>query len=275
MRRLLPILIAVLLTAIPWTPPVLADGPDKYAPDRMPNKFTWVRIRYRSYGGQDESWYYYEGRRWDRWETDYPEADENFLIRLQELTTISADPTPLVMTLDDPRLMNYPFIYMSDVGWQELSDTEVTALRDYLNRGGFLWADDFWGSPEFDNFAFVMKRVFPDLEWVTIPKDHPIMNVVFPLEGCPQVPARVFATTGQTWDPPEMHKGRGRDIRDVQTVNFKGLFDKEGRLIAVTTHNTDLGDGWEREAEDPWYFEAFSIKAYAMGVNIIVYALTH
>lgn len=244
--------------------------------ERIPGAFTWVRVEYASYGGQNEAWYIYEGRKWDRWETDFPEAEENFLIRMQELTTIQADPAPIALRLDDPAIMNYPFIYMSDVGWQELSDAECAALREYLLRGGFLWADDFWGTPELANFEFNMKRVFPEAKWVPIPKDHPIYSIVFPLTECPQVPARVFyQMTGQSWDPPMEHKGRGHDIADVMNVNFRGLFDPKGRLMAVMTHNTDLGDGWEREAEDPGYFQVFSVKAYAMALNIVVYALTH
>ncbi len=240
-----------------------------------PSTFTFVRAEYDSDGGIDESYYYYEGRIWQRWETDYPEAEENFLFRLQQVTTIACEPKPISMRLTHPELNRHPFIYMSDVGWQNLRSDEQKALRDYLTCGGFLWVDDFWGTPELDNFVYNMRQVFPDLNWRDIPKEHPIMNIVFPIEECPQIPAKVFARMGQSYDPPEAHRGRRRDVSDVNKVNFRGLFDENNRLMAVITHNSDVGDGWEREAEEEWYFEQYSIPAYAMGINIIVYALTH
>ena len=255
-----------------------SDTEDK-APG-TPGEFTFVRIEYDSEGGVDESYYYYEGRIWQRWETDYPEAERNFLFRLQQITTMACDPEPISMRLTDPALNRHPFVYMSDVGWQYLTNDEQKALRKYLLSGGFLWVDDFWGTPELENFKYNMRQVFPEYEWRDIPKDHAIMNIVFPMEECPQVPAKVFARMGQSWDPPQAHRGsstgrRGWDDNDVKTVHFRGLFDDNNRLMAVMTHNSDVGDGWEREAEEEWYFQQYSIPSYAMGINIIVYALTH
>lgn len=258
--------------AIVFAVAAIADTPETIA---KPSTFTFVRVMYDSDGGVDESYYLYEGRIWQRWETDYPEAEENFLFRLQQITTIACDPDPIALRLTDPALQRHPFIYMSDVGWQNLRDDEEKALREYLERGGFLWVDDFWGTPELNNFVYNMSRVFPEYQWRDIPKDHPVMNIVFPIEECPQVPAKVFARYGQHWDPPEAHRGRGRDVSDVNQVHFRGLFNDENRLMAVMTHNSDIGDGWEREAEAEWYFEQYSVRAYAMGINIVVYALTH
>lgn len=278
MIRISQLVLAAVLIAL--SSPAVADLPgqaDDESPEYKPNKFTFVRVEYDSEGGMDEAYYYYEGKLWLRWETDYPEAEENFLYRLGQLTTIDSNPEPISLRLTDPELPKYPFIYMSDVGWQVLNEEEQRGLRQYLLQGGFLWVDDFWGTPELENFVFNMEQVFPELEWRDIPPSHPIMKIVFPLEECPQVPARVFARPGseQTWDPPQMHRGRGWDVSDVDHVNFRGLFDENNRLMAVMTHNSDIGDGWEREAEDPWYFETFSVKSYAMGINIIVYAMTH
>jgi len=249
--------------------------PDKAARDV--GKFTFVRIEYDSTGGMDEAYYYYDGRLWQRWQTDYPEADENFLLRLSQLTTIDVNPKPITMRLTDPRLFQYPFIYMSDVGWQELSPREEERLREYLLRGGFLWIDDFWGDAEWNNWEYNMRQVFPDLEWREIPHDHPILNIVFPLGECPQIPARDFAfqRPGVNWDPPFIHRGRSNDENQVNQVHFRGLFSKSGRLMAVATHNTDIGDGWEREAEDERYFRVYSVRAYALGINVISYIMSH
>lgn len=248
----------------------------KEAPAPMSmDKFTFVRIQYDSVGGWGEAYYDYDGRRWFRWETDYPEADENFIFRMGELTTSGPNPSAIVHRLTDEEIFRYPFVYMCDVGWMDLSPKEAERLGEYLNRGGFLWADDFWGQAEWDNFEFNMNMALPDLQWKEIPKDHPILSIVFPLESCPQVPARDFAEGGWQWDPPGIHRQPAGGEAGVNKVGFRGWFDDDGRLMAVATFNTDIGDGFEREGYDQWYFENFSIQSYAMGINIVVYALTH
>ena len=184
--------------------------------------------------------------------------------------------TPIAVRLTDKELLDFPFVYMCDVGWQDLSDKEIAGLRAYLVRGGFLWIDDFWGDAEWDNMEYNMDKVFPEYSWQAIPSRHPIMSVVFPLEKCPQIPAKIFWEAQRiSYDPPSVHRPPTGGIAGVSTVNFRGLFDKDRRLLAVATHNTDVGDGWEREGESVEYFSRFSIPSYAMGVNIIVYALTH
>lgn len=233
-------------------------------------KFTFVRIRYDSEGGYGESWYSFAGRDWERWETDYPEADENFVFRLAELTTLKPNPRAIVRRLTDDDLFEYPFIYMCDVGWMKLSEEEKERLREYLLRGGFLWVDDFWGYAEWDTLEEHMREVLPEIQWREIPNDHPIMRMVFPLEEPPQIPARIFAIQGWKTEPVWIHKSGG-----LENAHFRGWFDDNGRLLAVATHNTDIGDGFEREGEGEWYFQKFSTKAYAMGINIVVYAMTH
>ena len=273
-------IVVAIAVATTWLLPAdvpEVPGTESPQPSFGSAAFTFVRVEYDSEGGYGEAFYDFDGRRWMRWETDYPEAEENFLYRIDELTTIRVNFEPISLRLTDPKLRDYPFIYMCDVGWQQLTDEEVTSLRNYLLRGGFLWVDDFWGDPEWDNFAFNMQRVFPDKEWRDIPSGHPILSMVFPLEACPQVPAKIFwMQSGLPFDYPGSHRGlSGVEINQVDHVNFRGLFDEKGRLMAVATHNSDIGDGWEREAEDEAYFEEFSVKSYAIGINIIVYALTH
>lgn len=243
----------------------------------LPGKFTFIRIEYDSEGGYGEAEYDYDGRHWLRWETDYPEADENFIFRVSELTTIDPNPRAETRRLTDPDLFEFPFIYMCDVGWMRLKEEEKAALRKYLNNGGFLWVDDFWGDAEWDQFEQEMRGVFPDRRWQVIPKTHPILKVVFPLEDCPQVPARDFALQGWKFDPPGIHKGDNGSFgaTNVDKVHLRGWFDDKGELMVVCTHNTDLGDGFEREGFEEWYFETYSKVSYAMGINILVYALSH
>ncbi|MBI2424364.1 MAG: DUF4159 domain-containing protein [Candidatus Hydrogenedentes bacterium] len=277
-RRLhIAIFCCVALCLVFAHPAAQADTgpPPPQVPEGGRDAFTFVRVQYDSMGGWGEARYNYDGRIWERWETDFPEAEENLIFRLRQLTTLRLADRPISLRLNDKRLFQYPFLYMADPGWQDLKKDEQDGLREYLTRGGFLWVDDFWGDAEWDNFAFNMAQIFPDLPWTSIPDEHPVLSMVFPLKTCPQVPAHIFAFQypGQDWDSPYGHRGEPPE-QELMTVHFKGLF-LEGRLIALATHNTDIGDGWEREANDRRYFETYSIKAYALAVNIIVYALTH
>ncbi len=249
-----------------------ADGP--LPPEEVDlSLFNFARVEYDSKGGWGEAYYAYDGRVWQRWQTDFPEADENFSFRLQQLTAILAKQKATSRRLTDPDLFDFPFIYMSDVGWMDLTAEERAALREYLARGGFLWVDDFWGQGEWRNFERAMRRILPDRRWRRIPDSHPILQTVFDLPSAPQVPARSFASPyGTSYEPAGMHR---YPVGSLEQVNFRGYFDPDGRLMVVATHNTDIGDGWEREAYGQWYFETFSTKSYALGVNIIVYALTH
>jgi hypothetical protein len=227
--------------------------------------FTFVRVQYDSWGGR--------GRWGGGWATDWPDSDLNFSFRLQQLTSLKVNPEPIWMRLTDERLFDYPFIYLIEPGALVFSEEEVLALRRYLLNGGFLMVDDFWGDWEWQNFYEQLKRVFPDREprELDVEKDE-VFRCVYRLKEKPQVPSIQAAWYGReqgiTWEP-----GHGGN---TQEVHYKGLFDDKGRMMAIICHNTDLGDGWEREGEDPWYFHEFSEKkAYPMGINIVTYAMTH
>lgn len=252
------------------------DSQQSTQPVRHPDSLTLVRIQYDSVGGMGESWYHYEGRDWQRWETDFPRAELNLLQRLTELTSIRVNPEPIAMRLTDPRLFDYPFVLMSDVGWQILSPLERKALTRYLNAGGFLWVDDFWGDAELDNMLNNVGSLHSEWEWKRIPDNHSILSVVYRLKTCPQIPARIFyAQSGMDFDPPHVHRMPAGGWEGVRTVNFLGLFNQHGRLMAVATHNTDIADGWEREGESKEFFDRFSVKSYAMAINVLFYAMSH
>ncbi|HVS12772.1 MAG TPA: DUF4159 domain-containing protein [Thermoanaerobaculia bacterium] len=250
-----------------------ADRPVHRSPDDEGERsaFSFVRVRYDSSGGYNEAFYDYDGRRWERWETDHPQADENFLFRLAEITAIRTNPRSVVRRLTDEDLFSFPLLYLSDVGWMVLSPAEVAALREYLLRGGFLWADDFWGLGEWQNFERAMRQVLPEVEWREIPPGHAILRLLFPLAAPPQIPARDFAEMGMTHDPPGYHR---YPASGIEQVAFRGWFAADGRLLALATFNTDIGDGWEREAYGQWFFERYSTLAYAAGANIVLYAMT-
>ena len=233
------------------------------------NRFTFCRIRYTSYGEPPGG--NYRGR----WSIDYPESDQHFSWRLSELTTVNVQRTKdggyyhVVIDLTDKALFDYPFIYMLEVGNLVFSEAEVTALRSYLLRGGFLMVDDFWGEREWANWAMQIARVFDPEEYpmLELPLKHPIFNCVFVLDEKPQV------QSPGTWSYGGNTSERGAESA---TPHYKGIHDKNGRLMVLVCHNTDLGDGWEREGWNEDYFREISVKkAYPMGINIVVYAMTH
>jgi hypothetical protein len=222
--------------------------------------FTFARVKYNSRGYRD------------RWAIDFRDSDLNFSLRLQQLTTIKVNPEPVVVELTDPKLFDYPFLYMIEPGELIFAPEEAKALRQYLLNGGFMMVDDFWGDEEYANFANEMKLVFPELEPEVVPLEHDIFQCVYPLKEKPQIPsvgiAQRGAPYGITWE--------SRYGSDTTKANYRAIYDKSGRIMVFICHNTDLGDGWEQEGVDPWYFENFSVKkAYPMGINIATYAMTH
>lgn len=201
------------------------------------------------------------------WATDYPDSDLNFSFRLQQMTAIRVHPDPLIVSILDPELKKHPFLYTIETGSLDLLDEEAKILRDHLLNGGFLMIDDFWGEYDWENTHYQMKKVFPDLPIKELQLDHPIFSTVFPLKVKPQVPAIEVAI-------------RGRDTgifyeQGAKGARYYGIFDPKGRMMVIICRDTDLGDGWEREGEDPFYFTEFSEKlAYPMGINIVVYSMT-
>lgn len=222
--------------------------------------FTFARVKYNSRGYRD------------RWAIDFRDSDLNFSLRLQQMTTIKVNPEPVVVELIDPKLFDYPFLYMIEPGDLYFTPEEAKALRQYLLNGGFMMVDDFWGDEEYANFANEMKLVFPELEPEVVPLEHDIFQCVYTLKEKPQIPsvgiAQRGAPYGITWE--------SRYGSDTTKANYRAIYDKSGRIMVFICHNTDLGDGWEQEGVDPWYFENFSVKkAYPMGINIATYAMTH
>jgi len=223
------------------------------------SSFTFVRIQY-SVGRA--------GALASPWLADYPAADVNFSARFQKETGLKSDHDGKVMTLTNSELSRFPFIYISQGGRVGLSEAEVSSLRRYLTGGGFLMVDDFWGEKDWELLRAEMKRVFPDREPVELSIDHPVFHSYYDIREKPQVPSLPLFMRSQS-------KGVDWQPEDTRQVHYRGLSDDKGRLMAILCHNTDLGDGWERETENYLYNKEYSVKkAYPMGINIVVYALT-
>lgn len=239
------------------------DFPTWPVSKELPNDvFTFARLRYNS-----ESW----GRRrgGGKWTTDYPDADLNFSYRLQQLTSLQVNPKGAVVDIDAEQMRNYPFIYMIEPGNISLTEGDAKVMRDYMLNGGFIMVDDFWGEEEWDTFYLALKQIFPDREPQELPLEHEVFHMVFPLKVKPQIPSVGHAMAGRS-------QGITAERFDAQTPHYRAIFDDKKRIVMMICHNTDLGDGWEEEGTDPWYFREFSEKyAYPLGINIVFYALTH
>jgi hypothetical protein len=229
------------------------------------------------------------------WGTDYPYAGIHLLTRLGEMTKTAIsrmdDGTPnyWVIRLTDPALFQCPFIAASDVGTIGLSDEEAARLRDYLLKGGFFWVDDFWGSYAWEQWSSEMAKVLPPSEYpiVDLPIDHPVFHAMFEIT---QFGQRLIETGGEGGEtlvapgsvPQVTNINNWRRTGDTSErqddsphASFRAILDKEGRIMVAMTFNTDMGDSWEREGEDPDFFRTFSPPGYKLGVNVLLYALTH
>ena len=220
------------------------------------HEFYFTRMAY-SAGGM--------GRRWRRqsWATDYPKSDRQFLTVLERLTGLDIFLEEHPRLLTDEHLNRFPFLYAVEVGAMSMSPEEAAALREFLLRGGFLVVDDFWGTWEWENFEFEMQKVFPELPIVNVSLDHEIFHNFYDIEEIIQVP-----------NVGNGVRGYSTHERDGYEPFVKGIFDEEGRLLVIINWNTDLGDAWEW-AENPYYPLKYSTYAYQMGVNFIIYAMSH
>ena len=214
------------------------------------------------------------------WSTDYPGADLNFSVRLSELTKVPVKrvsngeelvPDAVVVRLTDDWLFRCSFTLMEDAGTARFSETEVQRLRDYLLKGGFLLVTDYHGSLAQAQFDEEIGRVLPPGEFPIkdlTPPDHPMWNTMFRVSRIPQM------ASIQTW-----RRSRGGTIErwneNGAPPDVRGIADDHGRIMVVMVHNTDLPDPWEREGEESDYFFRFSPEAYTVGIDILIYALTH
>jgi len=230
---------------------------------RVPGEWTFARMMYPSVRFSDRPYTpdWWNGR--TNWTIDYPRSDRHLSEAVRRLTRIQARSVEEPVNPDDAdEVYNWPWLYGVEVGHWDLTDAQAAKLRDFLLRGGFFMCDDFHGTHEWQVFIAGMNRVFPDRPIVDIRNSDPIFHTIFDLDDRYQVPGEQFVYTHQMWE------------HDGYEARWRGIYDDKGRLMVAICHNMDLGDSWEH-ADNPKYPEKFSALGIRIGVNYIVYAMTH
>jgi hypothetical protein len=234
-------------------------------------EWAFARLMYPQYQGGG-GYGYYRGRGryggdWTQgrssWTTDYPRADRHFVQALRRLTRVHARSVEQPVNLDDgDDVYNWPWLYAVEVGHWSLTDDQAKKLREYLLRGGFFMCDDFHGTFEWSVFEASMRKVFPDRPIVEIDNPDAIFHTIYDLSDRYQVPGAQYLRSGQTYE------------QDGYDAHWRGIYDDKGRLMVAICFDMDLGDSWEW-ADEPRYDEKFSALGIRIGVNYVVYAMTH
>ena len=256
-------MLAIPLHASGQPPGLLTTEIDSAPPTSQLDGLTWTFVRIR-YSSEDEKLRAFRAMYWaDPWTIDGPAAEQNLSRRLGRVTSVEVN-DPIVLTLDDERLWEYPWIYFVEPDNLRLTEEEVETVREFLLRGGTATFDDFHGPVEWDSFQREMKRVFPDRDIVRLGLDHPVFSAFYQITEYPQTPGLGSFFNGVTWEKGGM------------TAGLHAILDDDGRAMALINFNTDMGDGWEwSNAEDyPGYIK-YTAQAYRMMINEVVYALTH
>jgi hypothetical protein len=234
---------------------------------RQPSEFVFARLMYpqhpfsrfsrRRFGSGD----WREGG--TSWTQDYPRADRHFAVAMRRLTRIETRSVEQPVNLENgDDVFNWPWMAAGEMGDWYLDENLAGKLRDYLMRGGFLMLDDFWGPEEYGRFEESMHRVFPDRPVVDIEDQDPVFHLVYDLDHRYQVMG-------------EWSLGGRQNYRTAGTVaHWMGVYDDSHRLMVVISFNSDLGDSWEW-ADEPRYPEKFSALGIRIGVNDVVYDMTH
>ena len=241
-------------------------GPQMQENPKYDGAFMFCRIMFRNAANGDGG----------GWFVDYPRADQNFSFRLSELTVtpVSNDGTGnfnhVVIPLTDAATLSHcPFIMLTEPGGAYFDEAEAAGLRTYLQKGGFLWADDFWGEYAWEHWVNEIRKALPSGEYplVDLSLDHQIFHTLYDVHEIVQIPS-IGAWGGPGGNTSE--RGRDSAVPHVRAIN-----DRDGHMLVVMTHNTDFGDSFEREGDSRAYFEYFAGPGYAFGINTLLYAMTH
>jgi uncharacterized protein DUF4159 len=236
-----------------------------------PGEWTFARLMYPTTPVRlDWQSEYKRGYDWregnTNWTIDYPRSDRHLAAALRRLTRIHARSVEQpINLLEDDDVFNYPWLYAVEVGHWELTDEQIVKFREFLLRGGFFMCDDFHAANEWEVFIYSMQKVFPNRPIVDIPDKDAIFHTVFDLDDRYQVPGAQYINSHRIYE---------KDALTGSPAHWRGIYDDNGRLMVAICHNMDLGDSWEN-ADDPQYPEKFSALGIRIGIDYIIYAMTH
>jgi len=223
--------------------------------------FTFCRLRYERTRRQRKSGW------WD----DYPASDFNFLTRLEELTTVSisrwknGDPGFAQVTLQDKDLFHCPFLKMQGAANYDFTPEEVATLRQYFLKGGFLWEDDNWTDDDWEIIRANLTRILPEYPIKEITRGDPLLSMLYQVSDIPQIPSI------ESW----RRSGGRADEFGAGPPHLYAIVGENNRLMVLVSLNCDTSDSWEREGDDEDYFYEFSAEGYGMGVNVLVWVMSH
>jgi hypothetical protein len=235
---------------------------------KVPGEWTFARLMYpTTHLRIDWQSEFKRGFDWregnTNWTIDYPRSDRHLALAIRRLTRIDGRSAEQPVNVDeDDDVFNYPWLYAVEVGHWELNDRQIAKLREFFDRGGFFMCDDFHGTDEWNVFVASFKKIFPDRQIVDIDGKDAIFHTVFDLDERYQVPGMQYTQTGRIYE------------KDGVNPEFRAVYDDRGRIVAAICHNMDLGDSWEN-ADEPTYPQKFSALGLRIGINYIVYAMSH
>jgi hypothetical protein len=262
-KRLPPILIALLLSGLASSLFAVQRGalPEEDDGESLPintnNHAEWIFARFHYDSGSENGF-----RGFQRWAADYPKSDRQFIMAVNRLTRVETRPTEQVVDANSDDIFNWPWIFVEDAGYWSLSDAQAAKLREYLLRGGFLMLDDTHGDQEWNVLAEGMHRVFPDHPIEDLTDQDQIFHVLYDLDDRIQIPGTRFIWGGRRYP------------RDSSVPKWRGIRADKGRLVVAICHNSDVGDAWEW-ADSPRYPERPLSLAFRLGINYIIYGMTH
>lgn len=196
------------------------------------------------------------------WQIDSPAAERHLLQGVRRLSAINASPKEAYVQPTDPKVFEYPFLYVVEAGHWNLTEAEAMQIREYLLRGGFIVFDDFHGTEEWSNFMRGIRSIFPQREVEDLDAENEVFHVLFDTEPREQIPGYQMVLSTRTYE------------RDGYVPHWRGIRDDDGRLMVLINHNMDLGDAWEH-ADWPLYPERYTAMSYRLAINYIIYAMTH
>lgn len=211
------------------------------------------------------------------WQADCSESEPHFIAAMKRLTRVDTNTQSQSLSLSDPRIYDFPMMYVVEAGFASFTQSEADNLREYLLRGGFLLVDDFHGAYQWSEFEGWMSQVFPDRDIVDIPQSHEIFNVHFAIDEFIQIPGlrALCLNPGETWELPIMKTAAVNESNaSRQEPHWRGVLDDDGRVMAIINWNMDLGDAWEH-ADMEEYNALYTATAYRLGVNYVIYSMTH